>query len=374
MKSVRQSALAVFIFTSFVLLPGDNIISKDLPVHTVIVNLGDSGDRVFCTNWLRVLNYQQINNWGRGMGMTAIPDRAPVIDGRARFVSRFGSVIRISGLRPNRTYRMWIDFVVFQKTSGENISARLDILIDNKQVASLNYGDVNEENNPYIIEIPRDCTIDGAIEILLRDYSPRGGFWGVWDVVVTQSYKLPEKAVKGTKSLESKERRMDVKSRLIERKKKLQKRKPERKKRKIKKKGKPKGISKKGKSEKKIIPDTKKKLEKRKPEQKKPIIKAKKRNGTSKKRKSEKKNNQDTKKQLKGKVDSEKDKKDSGESRVDNSRSDKDISKDTKIIEKRDSSSEKVKEKDKVIKKTESKFPNRADKKGNAEADADSNR
>lgn len=220
---VRYIILSVFIVICISWAMLDTAFADE--IHNIkTVNLGNSGEAQQICHWLEVRNYREIRNWGRGIGLLAIPDSAPIVDSRAGFVSRFGSSVRITDLKRNLKYRMWLDFVIFRSSGKENITSRLEILVDGRRVCSLNFGDINRYNNPYMLELPYDLTIDGSVEIIFKEYSYSGGFWGIWDIIVSDSYQLPDK---NSLPPEKKDISLDIKEKIIEKKGTMDKIKPE---------------------------------------------------------------------------------------------------------------------------------------------------
>lgn len=176
---------------------------SDGPVYLVL-NAGDRDDAKFFKDWLDPVEETDLNKWCKSVGVSLEGDRGPISDGRARFVSRFGSKLLITGLNRNYSYRMWIDFVSFRGAKNTNIPARLEISIDGRLLKTLNFGEITRENNPLMMEIPYDLTQDGAIDIVFNEHSMSGGFWGVYDIIISNRESLPEKLVPAEENIKDK--------------------------------------------------------------------------------------------------------------------------------------------------------------------------
>jgi hypothetical protein len=193
--------------------------SKDTPFHTIVLNLGEKDDKGFIYSWHDVVTFKDIYRWGRSRGIELLEDNAPVVDRRARFISKFGSTIRVSNLKSDHRYRVWIDFVIFRRVERSDIISRLEIFMDKKLVETLNFGEVGMSNNPYRLEIPYDLSIDGNVEIIFIEHSSMGGFWGIWDLVVSDSNELTGLLLREKR--DRADRGIDIKDRIVEGKNKL---------------------------------------------------------------------------------------------------------------------------------------------------------
>lgn len=157
-----------------------------------IYSFGEAADQEFARDWVKTLTSKEIANWCRSRSMVPVPDAKPVVNNRASYVSRYWSVISVKGLQRHRRYRAWIDFVRYRGNGDCGVSARLEIYGDRKLLKSFRYSDLREMRKPFVLSIPYEVTHDGAVELKFREYSDTGGFWGVWDVVVSDQYELPE--------------------------------------------------------------------------------------------------------------------------------------------------------------------------------------
>lgn len=212
---------AIIIILTFSLLSLQIALGEEKSYHTIVFN-GERSAMELSHPWARALTLREIYNWSRSRRFSLIADRPPVVDGRAFYVSKFGSAINIADLKKDRTYRMWIDFVTFHEAPTSGIQSRLEIFVDRELITVLNFGDITEENNPYRIDIPYDCSIDGSVTIRFQEYSPSGGFWGIWDIVVSESVEMPKVITR--EDVEKSKKRMQPKEKLLESDKKPRKR------------------------------------------------------------------------------------------------------------------------------------------------------
>lgn len=200
--------------------------SKDYRFHTIVLNLDGKNDHKFIYSWHDAIAFRQIFHWARSKGIELFDDSNPVVDQRARFISKFGSKIKVSNLKSDHKYRMWIDFVHFHGVDDGDIISRLEIFMDKKLVKTLNFGEIDKNNNPYKLEIPYELSTDGNVEIIFREHSPMGGFWGIWDLIISDSDELSHDLILGAER-DKTDKGIKIKDRIVEGKKKHKKRKPE---------------------------------------------------------------------------------------------------------------------------------------------------
>ncbi len=158
-----------------------------------VINAGSPGDGAALKNWSEPMNEAELYNWARSAGLSLVPDRGPVADGRARFVRRFGSRAVVDGLDRNRAYHLWIDVVSYRALKPADILTRLEIYIDGRKVRTLSPAYLTEEHPPLGVEVPFDLSQDGRIEVLFKEYSLSAGYWGIWDIIVTETPAMPER-------------------------------------------------------------------------------------------------------------------------------------------------------------------------------------
>lgn len=204
--------------------------SKDGSFHTIVLNLDGRNDHKFIYSWHDAITIKQIFRWGRSEGIELFDDSAPVVDQRARFISKFGSKIKVSNLKSDRKYRIWIDFVHFHGVGDGDIISRLEVFMDERLVKTLNFGDIGKNNNPYKLEIPYELSADGNVEIVFKEHSPMGGFWGIWDLVISDSDELLHGLLRGADG-DKTDKGIRIKDGIVEIEKKHIRRKPEKHKR-----------------------------------------------------------------------------------------------------------------------------------------------
>ncbi|RPI92799.1 MAG: hypothetical protein EHM32_08735 [Spirochaetales bacterium] len=150
----------------------------------------DVDDAVFA-DWSALRNDVELRNWAKSQGLVLANDAPPLAGGKARFVRQYGSTLRLDGLDRNSKYRLYLDFVTFDDPSRLNIPAALEIYVDGLLGMRLSFGEMSPGRNPVVVEIPYQLAMDGKVEVLFRDHSRTGGFFGVWDAVLTDQYALP---------------------------------------------------------------------------------------------------------------------------------------------------------------------------------------
>lgn len=143
--------------------------------------------------WRESFTFGEITRWARTYGLKPDKNAGPLADGAARFVSRFGSSVKIEGLDRDRRYGVWIDFVTYERLEENNISARLEVFADREKIGEFNFGSLSRRASPVRLDLPYHITMDGKVEILFREYSSEGGFWGVWDLIVSDALALPDR-------------------------------------------------------------------------------------------------------------------------------------------------------------------------------------
>jgi hypothetical protein len=56
---------------------------------------------------------------------------------------------------------------------------------------SLSFDDLGGEGSPCLIELPYSMTQGGGLELFFREYSPTGGYFGVWSIVLADRPDIP---------------------------------------------------------------------------------------------------------------------------------------------------------------------------------------
>ncbi len=148
--------------------------------------------------WREAMTFRELAQWARAYGLKPRRNAPPLETGAARFVSKFGSTVKFEGLDPFRRYRIFIDFVTYDALEKNDINARLEVSADREKIGEFAFGAPGRAENPVCLEIPWHLTMDGSVDICFREFSAEGGFWGVWDMVVTDALALPGR-LDGTK-------------------------------------------------------------------------------------------------------------------------------------------------------------------------------
>ncbi|HSV97529.1 MAG TPA: hypothetical protein VLM75_11435 [Spirochaetota bacterium] len=150
----------------------------------------DVDDAVFA-DWSALRTDAELRNWAKSQGLVLANDAPPLVGNRARFAQRYGSTLKLDGLDRNSKYRLYLDFVTFDDPSRLNIPAALEIYTDGLLVKRLSFGEMSPYLNPVVLDIPYQLAMDGTVEVLFREHSRTGGFFGLWDAVLTDQYALP---------------------------------------------------------------------------------------------------------------------------------------------------------------------------------------
>ncbi len=150
----------------------------------------DTDDSVFA-DWSAPRTAAELRNWAKTQGLALAEDGPPLSVGKARFVERYGSTLKLDGLNRNAKYRLFLDFVTFDDTARFNAPAALEIYADGLLLRRLSFGELSPRRNPVVLEIPYQLALDGSVTVLFREYSRTAGFFGLWDAVLTDQYALP---------------------------------------------------------------------------------------------------------------------------------------------------------------------------------------
>ncbi len=162
------------------------------------ISVTEGGTVVFPKNndipgWGKVLQFDNIYRWGLSNSIYINKDSEPVVDGYAVYVHKDGSYIEFTDMKRFEPYYLFIDFVTFKgKSSG--INSRLKIYADGYLLDELGWSELTQMMY-YSKEIPREYYFDGIVKIELKEIDSIGGFWGIWDIALTDG-KLPLKKEK----------------------------------------------------------------------------------------------------------------------------------------------------------------------------------
>ncbi len=142
-------------------------------------------------NWITALDYKKISNWGKVYYCYVNYDDKPVIDNCAWFVSKYGSRLIFENLGAT-TYYLHINFVTFDYPEQTNIDALCVIYCNNKPVKQLAFRDMTIKNSTIVLEITREFIVNKTLTVEFKEYSSAGGFFGVWDVILSTLDTLPD--------------------------------------------------------------------------------------------------------------------------------------------------------------------------------------
>ncbi len=150
----------------------------------------DVDDAVFA-DWSALRTENELHNWAKSQGLVLAGNAPPLVGGKARFTEQYGSTLKLDGLNRNAKYRLYLDFVTFDDPSRLNVPAALEIYLDGLLAKRLSFGELSPHRNPVVLDIPYQLAMDGTVEVLFREHSRAGGFFGLWDAVLTDQYTLP---------------------------------------------------------------------------------------------------------------------------------------------------------------------------------------
>jgi hypothetical protein len=171
--------------------PKNDIDAKNF-LEIIIISPSQPDDKIAYDGWHGCKSFREIKNWARIFGLKAMRNRFATTSDTACFVSKHGSNIRIISLDPSRRYHLWINFVTYAKLSDEDINAYLEVFADKEKLARFTFQEAAENPDPIRLEIPYHLTIDGKLTLELREYSIKGGFFGIWNMALSDSIELPQ--------------------------------------------------------------------------------------------------------------------------------------------------------------------------------------
>jgi len=143
----------------------------------------DKKDNAQYVHWDNRADLSRIEQWASNRHLTVLKDIYTIRDGTAAYVSPFGSDVKLSGMNPNASYSLFIDFTVF-RGGNDGILSKCVISADGRKLASVNFGEV-PPYQPYEVVIPRDLYYDGDVVIRFEEFATTQGVWGIWDMVLS---------------------------------------------------------------------------------------------------------------------------------------------------------------------------------------------
>jgi hypothetical protein len=142
-------------------------------------------------NWITVLDYKKISDWGKVYYCNVNYDDKPVIDNSAWFISKYGSKIVFENLTES-SYYLHINFVTFVHPEKTPIDALCVISCNNKPVKQLAFSDMTIKNSTVVLKISREFIVNKTLTVEFKEYSSAGGFFGVWDILLSTLDTLPD--------------------------------------------------------------------------------------------------------------------------------------------------------------------------------------
>lgn len=152
--------------------------------------------------WDKILNYDKIYRWGLSSGVHIEKDAPPVVDNLASYITKNQSSINFENLDRYKDYSIYIDFVKY-KGKSRNINSRLKIYADNNLIDEIRWGELSNFNY-YYLKIPRKYNYDGKIKFDFVEIDSVGGFWGIWDVIISSDGLPKIKKVEKEKNIRPK--------------------------------------------------------------------------------------------------------------------------------------------------------------------------
>jgi len=165
----------------------DNTKSDTIPFRSdlIIINPLDGNPSI---NRLDKINYTEIARWAKSQGLNLKADAPPVIDDVAFFTPDYFAEFKIEGYDRNREYRLYIDFVRFDRESAY-FNSLIKILGRDSKGKMYLIAEVNrqrlKENKIFETLIPYELSYPGRFDIIVREFSDTPGKWGIWDMIIT---------------------------------------------------------------------------------------------------------------------------------------------------------------------------------------------
>lgn len=146
--------------------------------------------------WRVYVDEETITDWSARHGLDLVEDQYPWVDGIAFYPSQRGSCTVVTVSDPMKRYTLHVDFVRYRQY--EAIPAMLSITMkpageERSTVLHHHFRDIPLDG--YVsLSLPFEYTISGSITVCFREFPFRAGYWGIWDMVVTErGEQLPER-------------------------------------------------------------------------------------------------------------------------------------------------------------------------------------
>lgn len=141
-------------------------------------------------NWITALDNKKISDWAKTYHCKVNSDDTPIVDGTAWFISKYGSTLIFDNLDDDK-YFLHINFVTFDNPAKADIDALCIIYCNHKSVKQLAFRDMTAQNSQITLKITREYIVNRRLTVEFKEYSSAGGFFGVWDVLLSKLDTLP---------------------------------------------------------------------------------------------------------------------------------------------------------------------------------------
>lgn len=182
----RFITCCLFVFLSYGL-----VISQELSPIIKIYQFTAADSFLVGWKWITALDNKKISEWAKTYRCRVNDDDKPIVDGVAWFVSKYGSILIFDKLDDD-TYFLHINFVTFDNPANTDIDALCVVYCNNKPVKKLAFRDMNAQNSRITLEISREYIVNKTLTVEFKEYSSAGGFFGVWDVLLSKLDSVPE--------------------------------------------------------------------------------------------------------------------------------------------------------------------------------------
>ncbi len=158
----------------------------------ILISPSQESAHISFEGWREQMSFREIKNWARTYGLKALRPEGFNEATRASFISKHGSKVFIKNLNPLRHYYLWVQFVNYALLTETDISALLDICADRELIARLPFAKTIEKPDLFVFEIPCHLSMDGTLTLEFREYSSTGGFFGIWNIALSDSIEQPK--------------------------------------------------------------------------------------------------------------------------------------------------------------------------------------
>ncbi|MCX8124583.1 MAG: hypothetical protein N3F66_10530 [Spirochaetes bacterium] len=185
-----KSKIAIIIFFTICTVLWNGY-SQELSPTIKIYKFAPEDNFLINWKWITVLDYKKISDWAKVYHCAVNYDDKPVLDGSAWFISKYGSLLVFDNLDDIKYY-LHINFVTFDHPEKTSIDALCVIYCNDKPVQELSFKDMTIKNSRIVLEISREFIVNKTLTVEFKEYSSAGGFFGVWDVILSKEDTLPD--------------------------------------------------------------------------------------------------------------------------------------------------------------------------------------